>query len=1009
MRFLPSSVHTPLTEHHLLPVAHAALLKTWFSEQHLADALEMLRSDKAVLFLWQRRYGGLLCSDGTRATLHMAEASGKRRFVFRDGTCSRCLARRGGTRCRHVAALAMLCLYPDDAMLLPLATLFPQSPWFRIGRFLRDRGAGRSARVAITGAKGRQHLVLQAGDMEATVQLADQAVHELQLLFPFLAQEHERALQSRLCKNAESLRRELEWQSASKNERILNQHGSRSTLQMVESSLGMHLARLFFLHLDAGSIATGTTDDGRYQLAWPGRDKPLLRILLPKTHTWELLDALPEAGTPDTGYAEQFSRVFFSKDGQEIVVEHCCRLADGTEYRLEDIAGNRYGTRYRVDGVVFSLRPVPEDERLRHGSGTRQLSLFSPSPAADDRCGFTVPVDGISDFLENNRGPLACGRHQVAEEIRTMRMATMPEGLVIADFEEKSDWCYLAGWYDMGSHRISLVDLLLAAEEGRGLMPGPTTLRLDKSSLAWFHGLGKKRIIGQGRNRRIRLSRGEFLALSSQIGRTEHTGTLPENSLPAFLNLENTPDPTAEKRLPGHLRPYQRLGVLWMYGLQRVGLGGILADDMGLGKTHQALALLTLVAGDDDRFLLVCPAAVLYHWPEKQERYFPGLSMTVYHGPERDLEKALAHQVVVTTYGVMRRDVELLAGVSFRMIIFDEMHALKNRRTAASSAASRLRAGSIIGLSGTPVENATEELATLLSICAPGLFAAGPAREQFRRDGNRRERQHLRRLVNPFILRRTRTQVLDDLPELSEDIRLCRLSDDQVAAYRQVIEQAGKIVEAGNEEELIDFSIVLTTIMRLKQICDHLCLLERCRDWARYQSGKWDEFTRLMEQCLASGLKVVVFSQFTTMLDIIEAWLEAEATDHVALRGAVDAEERHRRIQRFNTDAGCRVCCASLLAGGTGIDLTGAQVVIHYDRWWNPAREEQATARVHRLGQKQPVQVYKLVTAGTLEEKIHRLIEKKQRLAEDLVAEDDSSILKSLTPAQLADLFRFSD
>ncbi len=337
------------------------------------------------------------------------------------------------------------------------------------------------------------------------------------------------------------------------------------------------------------------------------------------------------------------------------------------------------------------------------------------------------------------------------------------------------------------------------------------------------------------------------------------------------------------------------------------------------------------------------------------------------------------------------------------------MHFLKNSNTAAFTAASQLQGDSVIGLTGTPVENNIRELETLLSLCLPELFSISRFRQQFKQVETGEQRKLLQRIVAPFILRRTRKQVLKELPECSEDIRLCELSPDQVAAYRQAVDQAKGVIDVlSGEEVLSDFSNILTTIIRLKQICNHLCQLEKCTDWQRYASGKWDEFTRLIHQCLNAGLKVVVFSQFTSMLDIMEAWLADEQIDYVGLRGSVTAKERSKRINRFNTIKTCRVCCASLLAGGTGIDLTGAQVVIHYDRWWNPAKEEQATARVHRMGQHHPVQVYKLVTVGTLEEKIHRLIAEKQQLAADLIVEDDGSILKALSRRELAELFQFN-
>jgi superfamily II DNA or RNA helicase len=802
----------------------------------------------------------------------------------------------------------------------------------------------------------------------------------------------------------------LTTETATDNEKMLNEHGSRSKQQHMDTSLPMQLAKLCFLHLGTDSPQISGNDQGIYSLHTPPAEAPVFTLTLPRDHTWELLDKLKAGGSSgkssSPARARQFCRVAFADNGRDIVVENWCRLADGREFRLQELETHRYGTRYRVDDLIFSLKPIPEKERLAAARERRQLSLFDAPAVPASSTGFTVPAPEVAAFLAAHRTQLHSGFHQVAAEILDMKIVQMPDRLVLDQYDEDQDWCYLAGWYGMGSHRVRLIDLLRAAESGQSLLVGPVTVQLDRSLLSWFHGLGTDRIVQGDQGDRIRLRRSEFLALTAQVGRLDMERGTDQGTLPEFVLADNGPTHLPTDRLAAHLRPYQQHGTAWMYQLQQYRLGGILADDMGLGKTHQALALVSLLAGGDNRFLLVCPAAVLYHWPEKQERFFPELSLAVYHGQGRDLEQALESQIIVTTYGVLRRDIDLLAETRFRLVVFDEMHALKNRATGAHAAAARLQADTIIGLTGTPVENRISELAGLLSLCLPALFQLAPVRTMFQQGDGPESRERLQRFVAPFLLRRTRAQVLDDLPECSEDIRLCTLSDDQIAAYRQAADQA--LGRLDDDELLPDFSHVLTTIIRLKQICNHLSQLEKSTDWTLHASGKWDEFTRLLAQSLEADLKVVVFSQFTTMLDIIEAWLTHEKIAHVGLRGSVGAGQRGAMIRRFNSDPDCRVCCASLLAGGTGIDLTGAQVVIHYDRWWNPAKEEQATARVHRMGQHHPVQVYKLVTAGTLEEKIHRIIEEKRRLAADLVVEDDGSILKTLDRSRLADLFRLA-
>ncbi len=1008
MQALPASTVSPLQDLPALPVSHAAALKTWFKANTLKQGFDLIGNGEIYFFSFQRRHAGLITDEQVQATVQMAAGKGKLRFVFKQGACSQCVGRSSGTRCRHVAALAILCLREKDKLLTTLADTFPASPWAEVGGYLYNRMSMGGMQMEIDHQGGVARLLARNDSgLDLCLALSPDAAAETACLARLPGTD----TRGPDCSALEELREKLELLSATANERELNLHGSRSRQQQMERSLFLHLARLCFLHLPQDALQTSEDSQGRYSLRACVGEKEIFHLRLPRQHTWELLDRLAPAEKntkPATAeLAEQFCRVYFADQGGDLVVEHWCRLADGTEYSLEELEEHRYGTRYRVDDRLFSLQPIPENLRLREEE-KKQLSLFGDSTTMGTRkkTRFIIPSAKIARFTADHAEQLHSGHHRVAREILDMEIVQVPDTLVLDQYSEQDNWCYLAGWYGLGSHQIRLVELLQAVDASQSLLVGPVTLQLDKSVLAWFHRLGIDRIVDDDQGQRIRLRRSEFLALAGLIGKLELPSNPTPGSLPEFiLDQARQPEITAAA-MPAHLRAYQRHGAAWMYQLQQYRLGGILADDMGLGKTHQALALVSLSAREESRVLLVCPAAVLHHWPEKQERFFPDLSLAVYHGPGRDLGEALGSRIVLTTYGVLRRDGNLLAEINFQLVIFDEMHYLKNRSTAAYEAAAKLQADAVFGLTGTPVENKITELGSLFSLCLPALFGLKGVQRMFHRGDSRKNRQALQRFVSPFILRRTRAQVLDDLPECSEDIRLCSLSREQVAAYRQAADQALGNLDA--EETLPDFSYVLTTIIRLKQICNHLAQLEKSRDWSRYPSGKWDEFTRLVHQSLETELKVVVFSQFTTMLDLIEAWLRSEKIGHVGLRGSVPAEKRGRLIHRFNTDPDCRVCCASLLAGGTGIDLTGAQVVIHYDRWWNPAKEEQATARVHRMGQRHPVQVYKLVTVGTLEEKIHRLIEKKRQLAAELVVEDDSSILKTLDRAELADLFRLS-
>ncbi len=1009
---LPSFSVSRLQDMAALPGQFRIILKTWFSPAVLDAAHALIRRRQVNSFLFFRNSAGLITSDDITATINCMPGTTRRHpFVFRDGWCSSCVAARHGHRCKHVAALALLCLRETDKKISPLPLLFADSPWQKIGAYLC--GQTDNGRPEISWRPDDETTLLQmtkSDGLELQVRLSGPAT----VLMQALGIDHPSAaaagagytlLQSRLVETA-----------ATETEQHLLARGSTGKKLHQDTSGLMWLARLLFLHCEPKFTLT-VDKQGLYRLQTgegepDNGEKPLFRLTLPRHHTWELLKALgPEQfGIRTVDQARPFSRLFIGRQDDTLCVEHWCRLHDGRELSLADLEKYRYGNRYLVDATSFSLAPLPAAHRLTKKKEKKPLSLFSFAAAAtkEKENSFTVERDEIPGFLETNRDALRADIHEVAPEIRQLVIVSEPDLLELTDYSEDRDWCYLAGYYLIENQQISLYELLAAAADKKQYIPGRKWLNLQEKSLSWFHCLGRERLLRDGR---IKLTREELLLLGCRLRtRAEKSVKVePDSALTFLLANNDNALPSLPRTVNNHLRRYQADGVNWLHGLYHYGLGGILADDMGLGKTHQAFGLIEQVTDAADKILIVCPAAVLYHWPEKQQKFFPELSLAVHYGQKRSFSDSLQKNIIVTTYGVLLRDIEQFATHRFKIIFFDEMHYLKNRKTGVHNAARQLQAESIFGLSGTPIENSIEEVQTLLTICLPALFSSAPARTIFKRHKTKQQRLRIKKIINPFILRRTREQVLAELPDRSEDIRFCTLHPDQVAPYRQVGQLAqGILQEAAADPSVNNFTHILTAITRLKQICDHVCLLEDCRDWERYGSGKWTEFTSLLDQCMESKLKVVVFSQFTTMLDIIEHWLASRSIDHVSIRGKVAAGERAARIKRFNTETGCRVCSASLLAGGTGIDLTGAQVVIHYDRWWNPAKEEQATARVHRMGQRHPVQVYKLVTVGTLEEKIHHLIEKKKNLAREMIAEDEGSLLKNISREELAGLFQFS-
>jgi len=995
------------------PPDHTVLLKTWFKPRILERAFSLIKEGQLRHLFFFRQRALLICEDDISAQVHISPGAGHLPFVFREGRCSQCIAGKEGQRCHHVAALALLCLRRNAEQLQAVTMAFPDSMWDKIGSYLHEQcGSGQTT---ILEEPDNEHLALtirHSSGLKIRLHCHPFAAREIQnlgltdestppgpkgtLLQPLIAS---------LCE-----------ETYTEAEKALLARGSSTTKLHREQSPWLWLARMLFLQLPFAQPALRRQGNGSMTIRIP-EQAPLFQLELAPHQGWELLRQfdLERLGFFLLPPARQFSRVQFTDDGSAISVQPWCQLNDGRRYSLKELEEQRFGSRYLLEqentNAFFPLEPIPPQEQIREEE-TKTPSLFSFMGRMQQKGeGFIVPTNAIPDFLKRNREALRAPRHQVADDILELDIVREPEILELTDFQEDPDWCYLAGYYSLGNQQIDFSDIIEATSAHKDFIPGRQWLALNDSPLHWFHNLGQDRLTDNGR---VKLTRSEMLLLGAQAPdlkitpskKSENYGKGKKGTL-SFLLGEDTGE-SSEKINSTHLRDYQIHGVHWLSRLHRHGMGGILADDMGLGKTHQALALIDQVTEEEDTVLLVCPAAVLYHWPDKQRQFFPHLDMTVYHGPQRDFAEAVKSRIIVTTFGILRQDMVKLAQVHFSMVIYDEMHQLKNKKTSTYQAAAQLTTATTFGLTGTPIENNILELETLLSLCVPDIFRSSHTSQLFKNADSSEARHSIQRITSPFILRRIRTQVLHELPDCSEDIRLCELSDDQVAAYRQVIDSATDLVdELLGEEKLTRYTHVLTTIVQLKQICNHLCQLQSCTDWRRYKSGKWDEFVRLLHQSLATNLKVVVFSQFTGMLDIIEAWLHSSKIDYVSLRGKVGARERNKRIQRFNTNKKCRVCCASLLAGGTGIDLTGAQVVIHFDRWWNPAKEEQATARVHRMGQKHPVQVYKLITAGTLEEKIHKLIEKKKNLAAEIIREDDASMMKTLNRKELAELLRY--
>ena len=465
----------------------------------------------------------------------------------------------------------------------------------------------------------------------------------------------------------------------------------------------------------------------------------------------------------------------------------------------------------------------------------------------------------------------------------------------------------------------------------------------------------------------------------------------------------------------GELRHYQRRGLAWMQFLARVGLGGCLADDMGLGKTATTLAHLIERPGPH---LVVCPLSVVHNWEAEARRFTPGLQVTVHHGSGRQRsadagEPALFGladaDIVVTTYGLLPRDIDALAAIEWNTVVLDEAQFVKNASTKAAKAVRRLPAAQKLALTGTPVENRLSELWAILDAVNPGLLGS---QQKFRERYSTAIERHndpevaaqLRTLTQPFVLRRTKAdrRLLPDLPDKIEQIAYAQLTKEQATLYQQVVDQL--LVDAKDLEGMQRRGRVLAALTRLKQICNHPA--QALKDGSRIagRSGKLHRFDELLTELFDVGERALVFTQFREMGDLLQLHIREQfGIDPAFLHGGVSRSGRDLMVAEFQAEGGPPLLLVSLKAGGTGLNLTAASQVIHYDRWWNPAVEDQATDRAWRLGQQRTVNVHKLVCQGTVEERIGEVIDEKRAIA-DAVIGTGEAWLSELSTDDLARL-----
>lgn len=445
------------------------------------------------------------------------------------------------------------------------------------------------------------------------------------------------------------------------------------------------------------------------------------------------------------------------------------------------------------------------------------------------------------------------------------------------------------------------------------------------------------------------------------------------------------------------LRSYQRIGVAWLWHLYRHQLGGILADEMGLGKTLQALALIECVRQQADSpqqpALVVCPASLVENWAREAARFVPGLSVVRHHGPRRAKEPVELERtaIVVTSYGTLRQDADMLSTLDWSLVIGDEAQHIKNRRTQNARTLTRLHCGGRFLLTGTPVENSLEDLLSLFAFLMPGYLQKAP--NQLSQDDRNWHSQRQTARAAAYILRRTKKEVAPELPDKIEKTFFCELGAQQSRFYQETLEKTRrdifKLEMSGANSGRVRFA-AFTELLRLRQACVDPRIIDP--EFPPQHSAKLAAFDEVLDECIDAGSRILVFSSFVSALKLLAEHLDGKGHKFCYLDG--QTRNRLAICDQFNADESIPVFLISLKAGGTGLNLTGADTVVHYDPWWNPAAEAQATDRAHRIGQKRVVTSIKLIAANTVEEKVLELQARKAEILKELFEESEAANAK---------------
>ncbi|MFQ5616803.1 MAG: DEAD/DEAH box helicase, partial [Anaerolineales bacterium] len=653
-----------------------------------------------------------------------------------------------------------------------------------------------------------------------------------------------------------------------------------------------------------------------------------------------------------------------------------------------------------------------EEEIYRSTSSTRYGLKFGAYPYGTEAFLLRARVDPI-DFLLRKVPNLAADGFEVygEEELKTARVNRSKPTLSL-NVSSGIDWFDVNAVIKFGDVDASLQEIRRALRKKNRfvkLADGTIGEIPEEWVKKYRHLFG----LGEQTEDGARLSNHHLTLIDQLLGEADRAAADSEyrKRLQRLQDFSGVASQSLPGGFTGTLRPYQKAGFDWLHFLHEYEFGGCLADDMGLGKTVQVLTFLQSMRETDHAKaadLVVVPRSLLVNWEREAARFTPDLRVHRHFGPSRERENPGfdGYDLVLTTYGTMRRDIRMLRSYKFHYVVLDESQAIKNPVAQTSKAARLLNSYHRMVMTGTPVENNTFELWSQFAFLNPGLLGnleyfkkefAGP----IERKGDEDSATFLRKMVFPFILRRTKSQVAPELPPRTERVLYSDMEPAQRKFYNRTRDYYRAMLLGVIEEEGMNNARmkILEGLLRLRQISNHPKLVD---DKFRGQSAKMEMLIEHLETLQSEGHKALIFSQFVQMLKLVRAELDRRKIPYTYLDGRT--RKRQERVDQFQSDPNIPFFLISLKAGGVGLNLTAADYVIHIDPWWNPAVEMQATDRTHRIGQDKPVFVYKLIARDSVEEKILQLQERKKKLVEQLIA-TESSFFKSITAEDVKVLF----